>query len=66
MPTEKPHTDQAKPTLLIQVLCIFALVFLSAIDAWNKDFQVSNIVYAIIAGILFGIGNVKNIIGGGK
>lgn len=63
MPEKK--SDNTKPTLLIQVICIVALVLLSLIDASFDDFAVSNIIYAIIAGILFGVGNIKNIIGGG-
>lgn len=59
-------TENHKPTILIQVLCIVALVGLSLIDAAFDDFQVSNIVYAIIAGILFGVGNIKQFLGGGK
>jgi hypothetical protein len=49
------------------MLCVVALVLLVAIDAFSpEDFEVPFIVYAIIAGVLFGVGNIRNIIGGQK
>lgn len=57
--------DDTKPTALIQGLCLLALVVLYAISAFAKT-EVPLPIYAIIAGVLFGIGNIKNIFGGGK
>lgn len=56
-------SDQ-KPAILIQVVCVTSLVILSAIDAASRDFAVNTIVYAIIAGVLFGVGSIKQIFGG--
>lgn len=57
--------DSPKPTILIQVLCIVALVLLFGISSiYQRDVPLP--IYAIIAGILFGIGNINNILGGGK
>lgn len=52
------------PTLATVAVCLFAIVVLQGIAAVTKT-EIPIIVYAIIAGILFGIGNVKNLIGGG-
>ena len=63
MSTKKDDTP--KPTILIQVLCIVALVLLFGISSFYKR-DVPLPIYAIIAGILFGIGNINNLLGGGK
>lgn len=55
-----------KPTFAVQVVCIISLVLLALIDGFFQEFEVNTIVYAIIAGVLFGIGNLKHLIGGGK
>lgn len=63
MPTKKKHNSSStRPTVLIQGLCLVALVALTVVDAMYEDFEVSFVVYAIIAGVLFGIGNIKDII----
>lgn len=59
--TKKPDTA---PTLATVIICLVAIVALQGIAAWTKT-EVPLIVHAIIAGVLFGIGNVKNLIGGG-
>lgn len=58
----KKH-DAKKPTILIQVLCIAALVIIVAIGAVTKT-DIPLVVYAILAGILFGVGNIRTILGG--
>lgn len=56
---EKEHAK-----LVIQVTCVVALVILSALDAFSTTFTVDKLVYAIIAGILFGVGGVRELLGG--
>jgi hypothetical protein len=56
---EKEHAK-----LVIQVTCVGALVILSALDAFSTTFAVDKLVYAIIAGILFGVGGVRELLGG--
>jgi len=56
--------DKTKAKLIVQVVSIVALVALAGIDAFSKDFQVNIIVYAIIGGILFGVGGIRELIGG--
>lgn len=64
--TAKKPSDTGKPTVLIQGLCIMSLVALTAIDAFSTDFSVNTFVYAIIAGVLLGVGSLKQIFGGNK
>ncbi len=59
------RNDQPNPTVLIQGLCLLTLVVLFAISSITKT-DVPLPIYAIIAGILFGIGNITQIFGGGK
>ena len=61
------HTNDSnlKPTVFIQVACLVTLVVLYGISAYTKT-EVPLPIYAIIAGILFGVGNIKNIFGAGK
>jgi hypothetical protein len=63
MARKKP--EHQKPTFAIQISCIIALVILSFIDGFFAEFEVNNWVYAIMAGILFGVANIRNVIGGG-
>lgn len=63
--SKKPPQADTKPTIETILVCLVAIVILFSISALT-DKEVPLIVYAIIAGVLFGIGNVKNIIGGGK
>lgn len=66
---KKKHDTKKKPdtapTLATVVICLLALVAVHGIAAATKT-EVPIVVDAIIAGILFGIGNVKNLIGGDK
>lgn len=58
--------DKTKAKLIIQITSIVALVGLAYIDASSVEFTVNQFVYAIIAGILFGVGGVKELVGGVK
>lgn len=60
---KKTNDLSPKPTVLIQGLCLLTLLALFIISAIYKT-EVPLPIYAIIAGILFGIGNVSNIFGG--
>lgn len=60
----KTLDDKTKAKLITQVTCVLALVALAAIDAFSVDFAVNVFVYAIIAGILFGVGGVRELVGG--
>ena len=70
MPSKTPkrtdHNDDNRPQTPVVVACLVALVALSLIDAIVPNFQVDKLVYAIIAGILFGVGGVRDLFGGGK
>lgn len=57
MPTNK-QDEYKKPTNVVQVACLIALVALTFIDARYDEFQVSLIVYGIIGGLLLGVSNV--------
>lgn len=56
--------NDSRPTVLIQALCIIALVMLVGIDGYFEEFEVPLIVYAIIGGILFGVGSIRDLLGG--
>lgn len=60
---KQPH-ETSRPRVAVQIACIVALVALSFIDANAKDFEVNTFVYAIIAGVLLGVGSLKQIFGG--
>ena len=62
----KKKPEQHKPTFALQIACLVTLVVLRLIDGIFTDSQVHPMVYAMIAGILFGVGSVKNFFGGGK
>lgn len=64
MAQKTSETNHAK--LIIQIVCVLALVALSGIRAVVPDFQVDTIVYAIIAGVLFGVGGVRELFGAGS
>lgn len=55
-----------RPTTAVTVSCLLALVALSLIDALIPDFSVDKTVYAIIAGVLFGVGGLRDLIGAGR
>ena len=55
------ETKNAK--LIITIVCIIALVILALGKLFNPDFEVDIIVYAIIAGVLFGVGGVRELFG---
>lgn len=68
MPKRKPtknQPEQPKPTTFIQGMCLATLVVLYGISAYTER-EVPLIIYAIIAGVLFGVGNVKSFLGGGR
>lgn len=60
------HDNDNRPATPVVVACLAALVSLTLIDALVPNFQVDKLVYAIIAGILFGVGGVRDLFGGGK
>lgn len=62
-PTNDEHQKEAK--VFVQGMCLVALVAL-ALGSGFGHFAVPNVVYAIIAGILFGVGSIKDIFGGGS
>lgn len=57
--------NQKEAKVAIQAMCLVALVAL-ALGSGFGHFTVPTVVYAIIAGILFGVGSIKDIFGGGK
>lgn len=59
------HNDN-KPTTPVVVACLVTLVALTAVDAFSPAFAVDKFVYAIIAGILFGVGGLRDLIGAGR
>ena len=62
--TQKKDDNEA-PTFALQVLCVIALVVLFGISAYYKR-DVPFQIYAIIFGVLFGVSNIKKLLGGGK
>lgn len=57
------HTDDTKNAkLIITISCIVALVVLSLARLLNTEFKVDLIVYAIIGGILFGVGGIRELL----
>lgn len=57
----KKKDEYKKPTNVVQVVCIVALVALTFIDSRSPDFQVSFIVYGIIGGLLLGVSNITKL-----
>jgi len=55
------ETKNAK--LIITIVCIIALVVLALARLFSPEFKVDLIVYAIIAGVLFGVGGVRELFG---
>ena len=55
--------NEQKPTTIVQIACIIALVGLSALEALNENFQVNIVVWAILGGLLLGVGGVSKIFG---
>lgn len=63
--TTPPEQPDTKPTLGTVALCLGTVIVLQGISSLTgKDTPL--IVYGIIGGVLFGIGNIKNLWGGGK
>lgn len=59
-----PSTNETKNAkLIVTISCIIALVVLSLARLFNEDFKVDIIVYAIIGGILFGVGGIRDLLG---
>lgn len=58
------HDNEIKNTkLIITITCVIALVVLSLARLYQPDFHVDLIVYAIIGGILFGVGGIRELLG---
>jgi hypothetical protein len=53
--------DYKKPTNIVQIASLIALVALTFIDSQTEDFTVSLVVYGIIGGLLLGVTNVLKI-----
>lgn len=61
--TKRPSTA---PNFATVIVCLIAIVVLQGISSWTKT-EIPIIVHAMIAGILFGVGNLEKLIGrGGK
>lgn len=59
------QSPDPKPTLETLLLGMIVLVIIFSVSAVTGK-EVPTIVYAIIAGVIFGIGNIRDILGGGK
>lgn len=55
--------DDNRPTWQTVAICLATIVALAYIDSRAPDFEVPIIVYGIIAGSMFGVGNVKKLWG---
>lgn len=56
--------EYKKPTTIVQIACLVALVALTYIDSQSPEFEVSNIVLGIIGGLLLGVSNITKLFGG--
>lgn len=70
---ENKRQDTVRAKLIIQSVCIVALVFVVGIDAFSIQFETNPLVYAIIGGVALGVGGkqvakeiARRIIGDGK
>lgn len=53
---KKPNKDEIlEAKLTLQGVCVVALVILAFIDSSAREFEVDKMVYAIIAGVAFGV-----------
>lgn len=60
----KPHhSNESKAKLIITLIVILALVVLSLARLFQPEFKVDLIVYAILGGILFGVGGIRELLG---
>ncbi|MBI5117594.1 hypothetical protein HZA56_14045 [Candidatus Poribacteria bacterium] len=66
IPKKPDNRDDNRPATPVVVACLVAIVALSLIDALVENFQVDKLVYAIIAGILFGVGGLNDLLGRNK
>lgn len=58
----KKRNDRKKPTSLVQVASIVALVALVWIDSQAApEFEINFFVYAIFGGLLIGVTNIRDI-----
>ena len=58
------HSNETKNAkLIITLSCILAIVVLSLAKLFQPDFSVDLIVYAILGGILFGVGGIRELLG---
>lgn len=55
--------DTQTAKLIVTILCIVSLVILSLARLLNPEFKVDLIVYAILGGILFGVGGIRELLG---
>ncbi len=64
LPPQNPEPD-TRPTVGTIALCLGTILVLQGISAVTGK-ETPLVVYGIIGGVLFGIGNIKNLWGGGK
>ncbi len=57
------HSNESKAKLIITLIVILALVVLSLARLFQPEFKVDLIVYAILGGILFGVGGIRELLG---
>ena len=62
---QKKHDPNHRPSVITVWLCLLTLAVLFVISSAYKT-EIPLPIYAIIAGILFGAGNINKVIGGGK
>lgn len=55
--------NDSKPTISTVLVCLATIIALAYIDSRAPDFEVPVIVYGIIAGVMFGVGNIKKLWG---
>lgn len=60
---DKKHDETHNAKLVVTLSCIVALVVLSLARLLQPDFKVDLIVYAILGGILFGVGGIRELLG---
>lgn len=61
----KYKEPDTKPTLGTVITCLVIEVVLFGISAFSKT-EIPIVIHAIIAGVLFGVGRIQNLLGGGK
>ena len=61
--TNNHNNKEASAKLILTIVIIIALVVLSLARLLQPDFKVDLIVYAILGGILFGVGGIRELLG---